>query len=127
MLGFAFVVALVGYLIHERVGAVSPHVIAVALGVVGATFGRVEPVLVPGLRMSAKKVLRIGIVVLAGALSGVGMAAHDIPLYFAGVDSTFALSLAGAMVASSALIGGVGAWLLRAALRRSGALDLIGA
>ena len=48
----------------------------------------------------------VGIVVLAGALSGVGMAAHDIPLYFAGVDSTFALFLAGAMVASSALIGG---------------------
>ena len=65
----AFVVALVGYLIHERVGAVSPHVIAVALGVVGATFGRVEPVLVPGLRMSAKKVLRIGIVVLGFRLS----------------------------------------------------------
>ena len=64
-----FVVALVGYLIHERVGAVSPHVIAVALGVVGATFGRVEPVLVPGLRMSAKKVLRIGIVVLGFRLS----------------------------------------------------------
>ena len=69
----------------------------------------------------------VGIVVLAGALSGVGMAAHDIPLYFAGVDVTFALFLAGAMVASSALIGGVGAWLLRAALRRSGALSLIGA
>jgi energy-coupling factor transport system substrate-specific component len=69
----------------------------------------------------------IGIVVFAGALSGIGMAVHDIPLYFAGVDVTFALLLAGAMVASSALVGGVGAWLLRAALRRSGALDLIGA
>lgn len=63
----------------------------------------------------------------AGALSGVGMALHDLPLYFPGVDAPFAITLAAAMVASSAIIGGLGAHLLRAALRRSGALDLIGA
>jgi hypothetical protein len=31
------------------------------------------------------------------------------------------------MIASAAIIGGLGALLVRAALRRSGALDLIGA
>lgn len=62
----------------------------------------------------------------AGALSGVGMALHDLPLYFPGVSISFAAALAGAMVASSAVIGGIGALALRAALRRSGALDQIG-
>ena len=62
----------------------------------------------------------------AGALSGVGMALHDLPLYFPDVSTSFAAALVAAMVASAALIGGFGALLLRAALRRSGALDLIG-
>lgn len=67
------------------------------------------------------------VVVLAGALSGCGMAAHDLPIYFSGVDATFAQVLAAAMIASSTLIGGVGALLLERALRRSGALDALGA
>mgnify|MGYP000976611470 CR=1 FL=1 len=62
----------------------------------------------------------------AGALSGVGMALHDLPLYFPDVSASFATALVAAMVASSAIIGGLGALLLRNALRRSGALDLIG-
>ena len=63
----------------------------------------------------------------AGALSGVGMALHDLPLYFAGVDASYAALLAAAMIASSALLGGGGALLLHRALQRSGALDAIGA
>jgi hypothetical protein len=55
------------------------------------------------------------------------MALHDLPLYFPDVSTSFAAALAAAMVASSAIIGGLGALLLRNALRRSGALDLIGA
>jgi energy-coupling factor transport system substrate-specific component len=55
------------------------------------------------------------------------MALHDLPLYFAGVDASYAALLAAAMVASSALLGGGGALLLHRALRRSGALDAIGA
>jgi 3-dehydroquinate dehydratase/shikimate dehydrogenase len=62
----------------------------------------------------------------AGALSGVGMALHDLPLYFPDVSASFAAALVAAMVVSSAIIGGLGALLLRNALRRSGALDLIG-
>jgi energy-coupling factor transport system substrate-specific component len=66
------------------------------------------------------------VALVAGALSGVGMALHDLPLYFPDVSASFAAALVAAMVASSAIIGGFGALLLRAALRRSGALDLIG-
>jgi len=54
------------------------------------------------------------------------MALHDLPLYFPDVTTSFASALVAAMVVSAAIIGGFGALLLRAALRRSGALDLIG-
>lgn len=64
---------------------------------------------------------------LAGAFSGCGMALHDLPLYFADVDRSFALLLAAAMIASSALVGGIGALLITRALRRSGALEALGA
>jgi energy-coupling factor transport system substrate-specific component len=67
------------------------------------------------------------VVIFAGAASGVGMALHDLPLYFAGVDAAYAAALAAAMVVSGALLGGGGALLLHRALRRSGALDAIGA
>ncbi len=67
------------------------------------------------------------VLLLAGAASGVGMALHDIPLYFDGVDSTYAALLGSAMVVSSAVLGGGGALLLHRALRKSGALDAIGA
>jgi energy-coupling factor transport system substrate-specific component len=67
------------------------------------------------------------VLIFAGAASGVGMALHDLPLYFAGVDAGYAAALAAAMVASGALLGGGGALLLHRALRRSGALGVIGA
>lgn len=66
------------------------------------------------------------VALFAGALSGVGMAAHDLPIYFAGVDPSYAQILAAAMIASSALVGGVGAHLIYRALRRSGALAALG-
>ena len=77
----------------------------------------------------ATRYRRTGAVValLAGALSGVGMAAHDLPIYFADVDSSFARLLGAAMVASSAVVGGCGAYLVHRALRRSGALVALGA
>ena len=62
-------VAIVGVVVHRRVSVVSPHVIAVGFGILGATFGRIDPILVPGLRFAAKKVLRAGIVVLGFRLS----------------------------------------------------------
>ncbi|MEY4388848.1 MAG: hypothetical protein RLZZ432_567 [Chloroflexota bacterium] len=69
----------------------------------------------------------VGVALLAGALSGVGMALHDLPLYFAGVDAAFAQALAAAMIASSALVGGLGAHLIERGLRRSGALPPVAA
>lgn len=62
-------VAVVGFVVHRYIDAVSPHVVAVAFGILGATFGRIEQVFRPGLRFSAKKVLRAGIVVLGFRLS----------------------------------------------------------
>ena len=76
----------------------------------------------------ATRYRRTGVVValLAGALSGVGMAVHDLPIYFADVDLSFAQLLGAAMVASSAVVGGCGAYLVHRALRRSGALAALG-
>jgi uncharacterized integral membrane protein (TIGR00698 family) len=65
----ALLVALVGFFVHRRVDVISPHVIAVAIGIIGATFGTVEKVFVPGLRFSAKRILRAGIVLLGFRLS----------------------------------------------------------
>lgn len=73
------------------------------------------------------RVWRWPLVLAAGAFSGIGMALHDLPLYFAGVDVGFAALLAAAMITSSGVLGGGGALLLHRALRRSGALDAIGA
>ena len=67
------------------------------------------------------------VALLAGALSGVGMAVHDLPIYFADVDLSFAQLLVAAMIASSAVVGGCGAHLVHRALRRSGALAALGA
>ena len=68
-LAVAFGVAVIGYVVHESVDILSPHVIAVTLGVLGATFGRVETSMRPGLKVAAKRVLRIGIVLLGFRLS----------------------------------------------------------
>lgn len=65
----AFMVALVGFLVHQRVDVVSPHVIAVSCGIIGGTFGQIDAVLRPGLKFCAKKVLRAGIVLLGFRLS----------------------------------------------------------
>jgi uncharacterized integral membrane protein (TIGR00698 family) len=68
-LAVALAVAMVGYVVHRQVDVVSPHVVAVAFGIIGATFGRIEEAFKPGLRFSAKKVLRAGIVLLGFRLS----------------------------------------------------------
>ena len=68
-LAVALVVAMVGFIVHRYIPVVSPHVVAVACGILGATFGRIENVFRPGLRFAAKKVLRAGIVVLGFRLS----------------------------------------------------------
>lgn len=65
----ALAVAIVGYIVHRNVDVLSPHVVAVACGILGATFGRIEEAFKPGLRFCAKKVLRAGIVLLGFRLS----------------------------------------------------------
>lgn len=65
----ALAVAIVGYVVHHNVDVVSPHVVAVACGILGATFGRIEDAFKPGLKFCAKKVLRAGIVLLGFRLS----------------------------------------------------------
>jgi uncharacterized integral membrane protein (TIGR00698 family) len=65
----AFAVSLVGFTVHRSVDVVSPHVVAVAIGIVAGTFFRVGAVLRPGLRTAARRVLRAGIVLLGFRLS----------------------------------------------------------
>ena len=68
-LAVALAVAMVGYVVHRNVDVVSPHVVAVSCGILGATFGRIEEAFKPGLKFCAKKVLRAGIVLLGFRLS----------------------------------------------------------
>ena len=65
----AFAVSVVAFIVHERVDVISPHVVSVFFGMLGATFGRIEASFVPGLKFSAKRVLRAGIVLLGFRLS----------------------------------------------------------
>ena len=61
--------SLVSLAINKQVDVISPHVMSVAFGLLGANFGRISPAWQPGLRWSAKKVLRAGIVLLGFRLS----------------------------------------------------------
>jgi uncharacterized integral membrane protein (TIGR00698 family) len=65
----ALAVAAVAVLVNRRVSALSAHVLAVACGIAGATFGHVESTFRPGFRLAARHVLRAGIVVLGVRLS----------------------------------------------------------
>ena len=65
----AFAVSVVAYAIHRRFDVVSPHVVSVTIGMLLATFGRIDESFRPGLRFSAKRVLRAGIVLLGFRLS----------------------------------------------------------
>ena len=58
-----------GVAVHEWRPTISAHVIAVIVGVVLANTGIVSPATSPGLRMAARRILRIGIVVLGLRLS----------------------------------------------------------
>jgi uncharacterized integral membrane protein (TIGR00698 family) len=65
----AAAVSCIAFAMNHRFPTVSPHVLSVGFGIVGATFGRIEPSWRPGLRWSAKRVLRGGIVLLGFRLS----------------------------------------------------------
>jgi uncharacterized membrane protein YadS len=68
-LAVAAAVAVGATLIQRSVSLLSPHIIAVVFGIIGATFGTIEGVFRPGFRFAAKKMLRAGIVVLGVRLS----------------------------------------------------------
>ena len=60
--------------------------------------------------------------VLAGVLSGLAAAVHDIVVYYPDFGLNAQLVYAGATAVSGALIAGVGAWLLLRALVATGVL-----
>ncbi len=61
--------------------------------------------------------------VLAGAGAGLGMALHDIPVWFPTASTQLQIGIASLEIVSSALVAGLGGWLLVRALRRTGALQ----
>lgn len=60
--------------------------------------------------------------VLAGALSGVAAAIHDLVLYYPHAGTDFQAVYVAATVASGAAVAGLGAWLLLRALTAAGVL-----
>jgi uncharacterized integral membrane protein (TIGR00698 family) len=68
-LALALVGAIVGALVHARTDSVSAHVVAVLVGVVVANAGFAGTIMQPGLRMAARRVLRIGIALVGFRLS----------------------------------------------------------
>ena len=67
---------------------------------------------------------RLGTAVLAGALAGAAAALLDILFYYAdlGWSGAWQLTYTGLLAVSSALVAGVGSWLLVRALARTGVL-----
>lgn len=61
--------AALGWWVHTRWSSVSPHVVAVGVGALAANVGLLPAATAPGLRIAAKRVLRIGIVLLGFRLS----------------------------------------------------------
>jgi len=60
---------------------------------------------------------------LAGAGSGIAMAALDLSLYYAGAGALFTIVYAAASVASGVVIAGIGGFALARALSRAGVLS----
>jgi energy-coupling factor transport system substrate-specific component len=61
--------------------------------------------------------------VLAGAGAGIGMALHDIPIWFPAATRELQIGVASLEIVSSAVVAGLGGWMLVRALRRTGALQ----
>jgi energy-coupling factor transport system substrate-specific component len=60
---------------------------------------------------------------LAGAGAGLGMALHDIPVWYPTLSADLQIGIASLAIVSSAVVAGLGGWLLVGALRRTGALQ----
>ena len=59
---------------------------------------------------------------VAGAMSGVAMAALDLTLYYAGAGATFMTIYGASSLVSGAFLAGVGSWAITRALVKAGAL-----
>ena len=68
-IGLTLFITFVGFAIHERFDAVSPLVASLAIGVTLGNLGAVPAVCAPGVKFSAKKILRLGIVLLGSQLA----------------------------------------------------------
>ena len=69
--GFALslLVTFVGFQVHHRFDTVSPLVASLVIGVVLGNLGAVPAVCTPGVKFTAKRVLRFGIVLLGSQLA----------------------------------------------------------
>lgn len=68
-IGLTLLITFVGFAIHDRFDAVSPLVASLAIGVALGNLGAVPAVCAPGVKFSAKKILRLGIVLLGSQLA----------------------------------------------------------
>jgi energy-coupling factor transport system substrate-specific component len=75
-----------------------------------------------GFAIGLYRVWNLPVAILAGALSGVAAAVHDIVLYYPDTGADFWAVYAIATVASGAVVAGIGAWLLLRALVATGVL-----
>ena len=66
---------------------------------------------------------RVHVAILAGAAAGAAGALNDLVVYYAGVDSAFAVTYVISTAVSGAVIAGALGWLLVKALAKTGALD----
>ena len=87
-----------GYLVAAPVSVLSPMVVAIVLGVVVGNAVRLPAAVDPGLAVAAKRVLRIGIVLL-----GLRLSLHDVADLGAGMILTVIAVVVGGIVAGVAI------------------------
>ncbi len=66
---------------------------------------------------------RLGVAILAGALSGLALGINDLVLWYVGATPTFALIYTISAIVSGAVLAGVGSWLITKGLAKTGALS----
>jgi energy-coupling factor transport system permease protein len=107
----------------ELVASIVSAVLGVPWGLQVVLYGLVEgaaPELV--FAFTLYRSWRLPTAVLAGAAAGAAAAMLDIVLYYPTWSGAWQLAYTGLLVVSSALVAGVGAWLLVRALARTGVL-----
>jgi energy-coupling factor transport system permease protein len=107
----------------ELVASIVSAVLGVPWGLQVVLYGLVEgaaPELV--FAFTLYRSWRLPTAVLAGAAAGAAAAMLDIVLYWSAWSGAWQLAYTGLLVASSAVIAGVGGWLLVRALARTGVL-----